>query len=62
VTIVIISVVISVLPRLWVSELFCPELAGTVPVYVGEDEVEDFVVPADRVACDALLDVLERVC
>jgi hypothetical protein len=35
-----------------------PDGAGTIVIKVGEENVEDFRVPADRVALDALLDVL----
>ena len=49
------------LALLRLGERLLPDLAGVIVVEIGEQEVEDFRVPADRVTIDALFDVLPDV-
>jgi hypothetical protein len=57
-----ISLVILTVPLVLLvgglGEHLLPDGAGGVAVEVGEENVEDFGVPADRVAFDALFDIL----
>jgi len=62
VVVIVISIIVSVLPLVRFRQLFLPELADAFLVDIGEDEVEDFVVPANWVASNTLLDVLKSLC
>jgi hypothetical protein len=57
ISIVILTVTLVLLVG-GLGERLLPDGAGGIVVEVGEENVEDFRVPADRVAFDALLDIL----
>ena len=57
-TITVTITIIPFLPLLRFSQLFLPDVVGSVGVQVREDKVEDVGIPARGVAVDAFFDVL----